>query len=44
MDISVTIHNFELTFSVCNPNIHLEGSVSQDSDLGNSFNFMSKNG
>ena len=44
MDISVNIHHFKVKFSVCNHNIPLEGSVSQNFDLGLSFYFMSKNG
>ena len=40
----MTIHYFELKFSVCNPNILLEGNVSQNFDLGPSSHFMSKNG
>ena len=43
MDISVNIHYFQLNFSVCNQNILLEGSVSQNCYLGPSFYFMSKN-
>ena len=42
--ISVTITDFELKFRVCNPNIPVEGSVSQNFDLGLSSYFMSKNG
>ena len=44
MYISVTIHIIKLKFSVCDTNIHLEGSISQNFDLGPSFYFMSKNG
>ena len=44
MDISVTIHSFELKFSVCNPNILPDGRLSQNSELGPSFYFMSKSG
>ena len=44
MDISLTIRPFELRFCVCNSNNPLEGSVSQNFDLGPTFYFMSKNG
>ena len=44
MDISVTIKDFELKFSMWYPNIPLEGSMSQNFNLGPSFYFMSKNG
>ena len=44
MDISVTIRSFELRFSVCNPNIPLKRSLSQNFDLGPTFYFMSKTG
>ena len=44
IDISVNIKNFELKLSVCDPNITLEGSVSQNFDIGPSFYFMSKIG
>ena len=40
MDISVNIHHFKLKFSVCNHNIILKGSVSQNIDLGLSYHFM----
>ena len=43
-DISITIQVIDLKFSVCDPHITLEGSVSQNFDLGLSFYFMSKNG
>ena len=39
MDISVTINPFELRFSVGNLNFPLEGSVSQNIDLGPTFHF-----
>ena len=42
MDISVNIHHFIVTFSVCNHNILLEGRVSQNYDLGLSYHFMYK--
>ena len=42
MDISVNIHHFIVTFSVCNHNILLEGSVSQNYDFGLSFSFHVK--
>ena len=45
MDISVTIKDFESTFSVCAPNIPaVEGTVSQNFDYGPSYFSMSKNG
>ena len=44
MNFSVTIQYFDLKFSVYDPNIHFEGSVSQNLDLGPSFYFMPKNG
>ena len=44
MDISVTINDSELKFSVCNPYIRGKGIVSQNFDLGLSSYFMSKNG
>ena len=44
MNISVNIHPFDPKLSVCNPNILLEGSMSQNFDLGPTFDFMSKNG
>ena len=37
MDISVTIKDFELKFSMWYPTILLEGSVSQNLNLGPSF-------
>ena len=40
MDISVTINDSELKFSVCNPYIRGEGRVSQNFDLGLSSYFM----
>ena len=43
-DISVTITDFELKFSMCNPNIPFEGKLSHNFDLGPSFYFMPKNG
>ena len=36
----MNIHNFEMKFSVCDPNILLEGSMSQNVDIGPSFYFM----
>ena len=42
--VYVTIKDFELKFSMCDPNILPERSVSQNFDLGLSFYFMSKNG
>ena len=33
----MNIHNFEMKFSVCDPNILLEGSVSQNFGVGPSF-------
>ena len=49
MDISVSIQPIkdiyiELNFPVYDLNIHLEGSVSQNFDLGHSSYFMTKNG
>ena len=44
MDISVTIKDSELKFSVANPNICPERILSQNLDLGLSSSFMSKNG
>ena len=44
MDISVTIQVILLKLSMCDPNILLEGSMSQNFDLGYSFCFMLKNG
>ena len=44
MNISVTIKDFELKFSMWYPNILLEGRVSQNFNLGPSFYLMSKNG
>ena len=43
MNISVTIQVIELQYSVCNPNVPLEGILSQNFDLGPSFHIMSKN-
>ena len=40
MDISLAVHVIDLRFSVSSP----EESVSQNLDLGLSFDFMSKNG
>ena len=37
MNISVTLQDFNLNFSVCNPNILFEGRVSQNFDLGPSY-------
>ena len=44
IDISVTIQDFDLRFSVCVLKVMFEGSMSQIFDLGLSFDFMSKNG
>ena len=41
MDISRTMQDFELKFSVCDPNILFERSLSQNFDLGPSLHFMS---
>ena len=43
-DISVTIYVIELKFAVCIPSNPLGGSVSQNFDLGPSFNFIYKIG
>ena len=43
-DISMAFQVFYLKFSVCDPNIPLEVSMSPNFDLGLSFYFMSKNG
>ena len=40
MDISVTIKDFELKCSMWYPNALLEGSVSQNFNLGPSFYYM----
>ena len=40
MDIYVNILNFELKLSVCDPNITVEGSVSQNFDIGPSCFFL----
>ena len=42
MNITVTIHVYELQWSVYAPNILLESSVSQNSELGPSFHFIFK--
>ena len=40
----VTIQDFDPKFSVCDPNILLEGSMSQNFDLGPGSYCMTKNG
>ena len=44
MNIPVSRQDFELEYSLCAPNIHVEGSVSQNFDLGPSFYFMTITG
>ena len=44
MDISVSIHDFDPKLSVCDHNIPLEGSLSQNFDFGLGPFFMTKNG
>ena len=44
MDIFVTMKDFQLILFMYNPNIHFEGSMSQNFKLGPSFYFMTKNG
>ena len=40
MDFSVTVLHNVFKFGMCIPKIHMEGSVSQNFDIGPSFNFM----
>ena len=40
MDFSVTVLYNVFKFGMCIPKIHMEGSVSQNFDIGPSFNFM----
>ena len=44
MDISGTVCDIDLRFSVYFLKVPLEGSMSQIFDLGPSFHFMAKNG
>ena len=41
MDISLAVHVIDLRFSVNGPAVLPEGSLSQNLDLGLSFDFMS---
>ena len=43
-DFSVTIYVIEMILSVCAHKVPLEGSVSQNLNIGPSYYFMSKNG
>ena len=44
MDISVTNNSTRINFLPCVHNIYMEGTVSQNFDIGLSFYFMTKNG
>ena len=44
MDISVTNNSILIEFCPCVDNIYMEGTVSQNFDIGPSFYFMTKNG
>ena len=44
MDISVTKNSILFKFSPCVDNIYMEGTLSQNVDIGPSFYFMTKNG